>query len=105
MVRWLKNAGREYQPANYDADMSAFRVWLDVAGDETFTLMHKQSIDSFIECQHSRASWSRARMSRAEDFDRELASLLEPHSDGGQLCYAVQTRLVWGRPRSDPRDA
>jgi hypothetical protein len=62
----------------------------------TFT----QSIDDYLRCQHSRATWSQQHMgeSLAREFDDRMTELLSRHAYDGMLTYAVQTRIEWGRP-------
>ena len=98
--RWLERLGRQYDPSAYLASMSAFRAWMTVAGERTFQAQFSQSIEHFVECQHSRATWSRARLGpeHSAAFDAELRDLLLPHATDGMLSYTVETQLVWGTP-------
>ncbi len=59
-----------------------------------------QSIDDYIESFHTRNGLSRERMTAAAaaEFDRELRSLLLPHSRDGRVEGDTQTSVVWGIP-------
>lgn len=61
----------------------------------------RQSIDDFLACQHSRATWSYDFMgdAMAAEFDARLRAILAPHARDGMLEYAVRTRVEWGLPR------
>jgi SAM-dependent methyltransferase len=61
----------------------------------------RQSIDDYLLCQHSRATWSIDFMGEemTAEFDRRLHDVLSPHAAGGMLDYVVQTRIEWGRPQ------
>lgn len=60
----------------------------------------RQSIENYLACQHSRATWSIEFMGQqmAAEFDARLRALLAPHAPDGVLDYVVQTRIEWGRP-------
>ena len=60
----------------------------------------RQSIENYLACQHSRATWSSDYMGAAmtSEFDRRLSAILAPHATAGMLDYVVQTRIEWGRP-------
>ena len=60
----------------------------------------RQSIENYLLCQHSRATWSLDFMGEemSAEFDSLLHTLLVPHAPGGILDYVVQTRVEWGRP-------
>jgi SAM-dependent methyltransferase len=102
LTRWLERLGDRYSPGEYRAAMTAFRLWLMIAGERVFEDRFSQSIDDFIECQHSRASWSRANLGPlTAEFDADLLALLRPHARDGMLHYTTRTEVVWGRPRPD----
>jgi hypothetical protein len=81
--------------------MSAHEPWLDVQAREAFVREVRQPLEALIACQHSRATWARGRLGPlAEVFDADLRAALEPWAQDGQLAYEMETRLVWGWPRS-----
>jgi SAM-dependent methyltransferase len=100
MRRWLERLGGQYDPDAYQEALSAFVAWMTVAGQRAFQAPFTQSIEHFIECQHSRATWSRARLGseRVAAFDAELRELLLPHATDGMLSYTIKTQMVWGIP-------
>jgi len=61
-----------------------------------------QSIEDFLRCEHSRATWSEDVLGEngSQHFDAELKRILAPFATNGVLRYAVQTRIEWGRIRS-----
>ncbi len=101
MVRWLSRSGQRWQPAAFRSDMRAWRRWVNVLEERTFSRAVTQTLDSFIECQHSRATWARAVMGieLATEFDAEIRELLTPHLDNGQLRYETTATAVACHPR------
>ncbi len=65
-----------------------------------------QSVDDYLRCQHSRATWSEDYMGPAltEEFDTKMRALLAPHARSGILHYFVRSRLEWGKPLAKPAD-
>jgi SAM-dependent methyltransferase len=99
---WLARLGDTYDPGGYEAAMSAFRPRMDIDGERTFEGRVSQPIEHYIECQHSRATWSRANMGvqLAATFDAELREILLPHADPrGMIEYTTEVEVVWGQPR------
>lgn len=101
LARWLERLGDRYNPGEYRAAMTAFRPWMAIAGERVFEGHFTQSVDAFIECQHSRATWSRANLGPdlTAEFDADLRALLRPHAQGSMLHYTTRAEVVWGRPR------
>jgi len=99
---WLirMGAGR-FDARGFDAAVRSYASWLDAAGDETFTFIHTSSIEAFIACEHSRATFTRSRMGQAlaRAFDDDLRAFLAPYASDGVVAYPVRSRLIWGRPR------
>jgi SAM-dependent methyltransferase len=60
----------------------------------------RQSLDDYLACQHSRATFSIDHMGSAltAEFDAALRAALMPHVRDGMLDYVVQTRVEWGLP-------
>lgn len=60
----------------------------------------RQSLDDYIACQHSRATFTPEAMGPAlmQEFDVAFRELLAPHAQAGWLNYSVRTRVEWGRP-------
>ncbi len=100
LTRWIDRLGGEYDPAGYRSRMTAYRDWLDIAGARSFESEFSQPVEHFIECQHSRATWSRANMGAdlAAAFDAELRDFLQPHAHNGDVHYRTHTTAVWGKP-------
>lgn len=61
----------------------------------------RQSVDDYLACQHSRATWSVDFMGpeMTAEFDARMHALLSPHARDGMLDYVVQTRVEWGIPQ------
>jgi SAM-dependent methyltransferase len=104
MTDWVARFGARYYPTAFDKKGQAYQAWFDVGAEEHFIFEHRQSVESLIACEHSRATWTRARMGAplAGAFDEDLRRILAPHVRQGLLTYQVRTRLVWGRPRASP---
>lgn len=102
---WVERLGFQFNHPEFVARMSAHRVWIEVEGREAFTATHRMPVADFIEGEHSRATWSRAKMGAeaARAFDDDLRGMLEPHATDGAIAFEVTTRLLWGRPRPTPR--
>ncbi len=109
LQRWLPRMGRVYDPAFGTG--APHERWIDGMERATFISAVTRSVEELVACEHSRATWTRARMgdALAAEFDRELGALLAPFARGGLLHFEVRTRVVWGRPRStlapDEREA
>ncbi|HEX4302432.1 MAG TPA: class I SAM-dependent methyltransferase [Rhizomicrobium sp.] len=102
MTAWLNRLhGIAYDETAFAADGQRYEPWLDIAGRRDFTFAYRQSVEDFIACQHSRASWSRTLMGEtlSAEFDRDLAALLRPFAKDGQLTLNLTSTLVWGAPR------
>lgn len=98
---WLKRVGREYDPVNFAAAGRTYVSWMDVAGKESFIEDFRQPVEHFIACQHSTATFARAKMGAelAAEFDEELDQALRPFADNGWLALKVRSNLTWGKPR------
>jgi trans-aconitate methyltransferase len=106
--RWLRRLDRVPDAAGYARDLHAHERWLEVLGRRAFTFAHEQRLEHFIELQHSRATWARARMgSLAAAMDEEMRALLEPHASDGVVHYTLTTHVTWGhiaaRPSAGPK--
>ena len=97
--RWIGRMGRSYDRPAFEAEGAAYRAWVEVRGEEAFSSTIRQSVDDFIEGEHSRGTWARRKMGveRAAAFDAELRDLLAPYADNGMLTYEVRARLTYGR--------
>ncbi|MEJ0041458.1 MAG: class I SAM-dependent methyltransferase [Rhizomicrobium sp.] len=61
MTRWLSRCdGVAYDETAFQADGRSYEPWLDIAGRKQFRFTFRQSLNDFIACQHSRASWPAA---------------------------------------------
>jgi hypothetical protein len=60
----------------------------------------EQSVDDYVACQHSRATFTLEAMGAelAGEFDVALAEVLAPHARNGLLTYDRRTRVEWGVP-------
>jgi SAM-dependent methyltransferase len=105
MRRWVERLGFTYNGAAFRARMSAHERWIDIEAREAFTATHRMRVADLIECEHSRATLTRAKLGpHAAAFDDDMRHALEPYADGdGTVGFEVTTRLVWGRPRPTPR--
>ena len=57
-----------------------------------------QSINDFLRCEHSRATWSEEVLGESDShkFDAQMTQILTPHANHGLLTYSMQTRIEWG---------
>lgn len=106
LQRWLPRMGETYD-ARFVERGRAYMAWMDVAGESSWKFLFQQPVDEFIDCQHSRATWTRSRMGRlrADEFDRDLREMLAPFSRAGGIEFEVRTTAVWGKPRGVPRES
>ena len=58
-----------------------------------------QSVEEFLRCEHSRATWSEDHLGEAgsAQFDEGLGRILKPFATDGVLTFSAQTRIEWGR--------
>ncbi len=105
LARWLVRIGSEYDPDGYREKMSAHRAWMEIVGERTFESNFSQSVEDFIECQHSRATWSRANLGPelAPQFGDDLSDILKPYSNDGVISYKTIASVSWGKPRDGER--
>lgn len=96
---WLRRMGGVYDPA-FALKGQNYQSWMVVLGERCFTFTHSQRLQDFIACQHSRATWTRARMGaeKATEFDHDMAQLLGPYARDAILRYDISCSIVWGRP-------
>jgi ubiquinone/menaquinone biosynthesis C-methylase UbiE len=98
---WVERLGGTWNGQSHRARTTAHLAWFDLLGTRTFHGQVRQAVDDLIACEHSRATWSHARMGDLADaFDRDLRAVLEPWAVNGVVEFEVETRLDWGRPRN-----
>jgi SAM-dependent methyltransferase len=111
LKRWLAimaertpQVRRAYDPVGFAAEGRRHEAWMDTAGRKRFAFAFEQSVEDFIACQHSRATWSRQAMGPAlsDAFDQELDALMRPFARDGILCLDMESELTWGAPRPSP---
>jgi len=66
----------------------------------TAPILFEQTIDDYVESFHSRASFSRERMTTeaVNEFDSQVRKLVTPHAKNGKLLLQITAQLMWGRP-------
>jgi hypothetical protein len=102
VAQWLGKLGKAMNEVGFRANLDAFQRWMDVDGHETFSMNFEQPVEDLIAAEHSRATWSRARMGSklAAEFDADLRELLMPYAVDGVLRCSVRSGLVYGKPRA-----
>lgn len=97
---WLARLGTLRNEQAFRTALARHETHLEIAGRERFSALNAEAIGDFIEGQHSRATWTRARLGPAltREFDRDLTDRLSPYAEDGILHYTTETRTVWGRP-------
>ncbi len=104
IIDWVGRLGDVWNGAGHQARVSAHEPWFEVEGRETFTARVEQTVEDLIAGEHSRATWTRARMGAlADQFDAELRRALAPYAENGRVTFDVQSRMAWGRPRTSAR--
>lgn len=100
IVAWVERLGGRWNDEAHHLRMTAHEPWFDIQGRETFTAPARQRVDDLIAGEHSRATWSRARIgpARAAAFDADLRAALEPWAEDGVVAFEVSSTLAWGRP-------
>lgn len=100
LARWVERMGGVFGDPAFRARMMAHEAWIEVVGRETFAATVQQDVEGFIESEHSRATWARAKMGPelADRFDADLRELLTPHARLGQIEFQTLSTIVWGRP-------
>jgi SAM-dependent methyltransferase len=95
---------KPYDPVGFAAEGRRHEPWLDIVETRTFTHRFRQPIETFIDGQHSTATYSRAVMGEAltAAFDDELEALLRPVAERGEIEMEIVSTLTLGRPRSSP---
>lgn len=98
LAKWVpKVSGLPLDSDPWRASREKHLSHVDVVQTERFVSEPlRQSVESFILCQHSRDTFALSKMeSLRGDFHDELETLLKPHADSsGQLTYRVETHLT-----------
>lgn len=104
--RWVEQLGGTYDHQAYRHALSAYRRWMTIVGQRMFDAPVRQTIDQYLESQHSRATWSRANLGAENlpQFDAELREILAPYAEGDAIHYTVRTDVDWGVPRGTADD-
>jgi SAM-dependent methyltransferase len=89
-----------YRPVDPAAEMTAAGLFEVTGRFETTPQTYRQSVDSYIELQHSRGAFARYRMgeSRAASFGASVRRLVEPYAVAGVIEYEFAATVVYGRP-------
>lgn len=104
VIGWVERLGGVWNSPDVVARNSGHLRWFDEEGHESFSFHHRQSLESLIAMEHSRATWTHARMGPlAAEFDADLRALLGPFAVDGVLTFPVRSTLTWGRPRETAR--
>ena len=78
--------------------MTGYRNYIDVVGEvEVLSEPFEQSIDHFIACQYSRATFARSNLGdRIDRFNADVREMLTPYAADNMVTYQVRTTLVYG---------
>jgi SAM-dependent methyltransferase len=65
----------------------------------TAPVAFSQSIEDYLRCQHSRATWSEEVLGAeaCAEFDSAIRGIVDRYAKEGMLRFTVQTRMEWGR--------
>jgi SAM-dependent methyltransferase len=95
-----------YDTVAFAAEGRRHEAWIDITQRRSFAHRIRQRVETYIEAQHSTATFSRAAM--GEDltaaYDAELDALIRPYSQGGTVELSYVSTLTMGRPRATPKD-
>ncbi|QPH52993.1 class I SAM-dependent methyltransferase [Pontivivens ytuae] len=98
LARWVPEiTGLPLDSEEWRASRRKHLDYVDVVDSTEFVSdPFRQTVESFILCQHSRDTFALHKMGdRRVEFDRELEALLRPHADGdGELTFRVKTKLT-----------
>lgn len=104
LVRWVERLGGVWNSPEFVARARGHEAWIDILGRESFPGEHRARLEDLIDGEHSRATWTRAKMGPlAEAFDADLRAVLTPHAEDGWVSFQTRTVLLWGRPRRTPK--
>ncbi|HEX5479155.1 MAG TPA: class I SAM-dependent methyltransferase [Dehalococcoidia bacterium] len=90
----------DYRPLDFPTELERGGYWRIEGRDATPPVPFRQSVEHYIELQHSRSSFARYRIGekKAAEFDAALRRMLEPYADDGVIEYAFSVPYAWGRP-------
>jgi hypothetical protein len=68
----------------------------------TAPVSFSQSIEDYLRCQHSRATWAEDHLGEkaSADFDAAMMAILRRYVRDDMLTFEVQTRIEWGLVQS-----
>ena len=105
-IRWVERLGGVWNSPEFVASARRHEAWIDVEGRETVQADCEMRVEDFIDGEHSRATWTRAKLGDlAEAFDADLRAVLAPRAQDGRIRFRTRTALLWGRPRREPKAA
>lgn len=106
IVDWVGKLGGQWNDPGHTARVTGHQPWFDLAATEVFTAPITQAVDDLIEAEHSRATWSRAKMGPlAKAFGADLRAVVAPYATDGKVTFEISSTLWWGTPRATPRSA
>ncbi len=93
-------ASKSFRRRNIVAEMEAAGLATLVREETLGPWSFTQSVDDYIELQHSRQSFARNRMGgqRAREFDDQLREIVERHARDGRLTYDFSVSLAFLQP-------
>jgi len=94
------STNRDYVPYDTATELEA-RGLITIGGRaRTGAVVHRQSLDGYVESFHSRNGFSRARLEvgRAREFDDKLTTVLRRHCRDDIVQLPIEARIVWSRP-------
>jgi SAM-dependent methyltransferase len=94
------STNRTYRPYDLVEELVRRRLFVPLGEARTDPVPLRQPLGAYIESAHSRNGFSRDRMGprAAAAFDRELAALVAPFAEGGEVVLQTAGRIRWGRP-------
>jgi SAM-dependent methyltransferase len=94
------STNRDFQPFQLVPELVARGMFAAEGSWTTAPEPVRQSIESYVECIHSRNGFSRDRMTAqsAAAFDRAVADLLLPWLAADKVAFEVRAEVTWGYP-------
>jgi SAM-dependent methyltransferase len=94
------STNRDFRPYDLVDELVRRRLFTPLGEVQTEPVVVRQTVAAYVESIHSRNGFSRDRMTvaAAAGFDRELAALVAPYAEHGELVLQTVGRIRWGAP-------
>ncbi|WP_297692638.1 class I SAM-dependent methyltransferase [Phenylobacterium sp.] len=102
---WVERLGGVWNGPAFVAAARGHEAWIDIEGREDVWGEVRMPVEDLIDGEHSRATWTRAKLGPelSAAFDVDLRAALASYAKDGRVAFRTRTRLLWGRPRREPK--